>query len=155
MGAKAKRDKTSILADAKNFLKILLPAIQRMPKIERHEGAAVEMKNAAFSIVSNFTTAYYCPEVRVRHIQLMFGDYGKLLAAFEIAIQQGLLTDSLKLALAMQLERIEEGIEKWHKWNVNVQKVNGLASGACAGHENRGTCQDNRAKGDVGTNSEA
>ena len=38
-GNKAKNDKDSILADAKNLLYILHSAIQRMPKIERIEGA--------------------------------------------------------------------------------------------------------------------
>lgn len=114
MSAKAKKDKDSILADAKNFLHVLLPAIQRMPKIERHEGAAQEMKIAAFGIVSNFTTAYNCPEVREHYIHKMFGNYGHLLAAFEIAIQQGLFTDSAKYRLAVHLERIEGGISKWH-----------------------------------------
>ena len=41
MSAKATKDKDSILADAKNFIKVLLPAIQKLPKIERHEGAAI------------------------------------------------------------------------------------------------------------------
>ena len=45
-GHKAHNDKDSILADAKNLLYILHPAIQRMPKIERIEGAPVEMKRA-------------------------------------------------------------------------------------------------------------
>ncbi|MBR2016487.1 MAG: hypothetical protein IKA00_04190 [Prevotella sp.] len=43
-GNKAKNDKDSILADAKNLLYVLHPAIQRMPKIERIEGAPVEIK---------------------------------------------------------------------------------------------------------------
>jgi hypothetical protein len=115
MSAKARKDKDSILADTKNLLKILLPAIQRMPKIERHDGVAQEMKVAALSLVSHFTTAFNCPEVREQYIHRMFGDYGKLLATFEIAIQYGLFFDSTKLAIATQLERIEEGIRKWHK----------------------------------------
>ena len=45
-GHKAHNDKDSILADAKNLLYILHPAIQRMPKIDRIEGAPVEMKRA-------------------------------------------------------------------------------------------------------------
>lgn len=114
MGAKARKDKDSILADAKNFITILLPAIQRMPKIERHDGAAQEMKKAAFGIVSNFTTAYNCPEVRLEYIHRMFGNYGCLLAAFEILIQQGLLTNAEKVRLALCLERIEAGITKWY-----------------------------------------
>ena len=42
-GNKAKRDKDSILADAKNLLYVLYGCIQRMPKIERIEGAPMEM----------------------------------------------------------------------------------------------------------------
>jgi ATP-dependent protease Clp ATPase subunit len=40
-GHKAHNDKDSILADTKNLLFILHPAVQRMPKIERIEGAPV------------------------------------------------------------------------------------------------------------------
>lgn len=40
-GNKANRDKMSILADAKNLLEKFLPMIQRMPKIERMDGAPV------------------------------------------------------------------------------------------------------------------
>ena len=50
-GNKAKNDKGSILADAKNLLYILRPAIQRMPKIDRIEGAPVEMKRAVQNII--------------------------------------------------------------------------------------------------------
>ena len=71
MSAKARKDKDSILADTKNLLKILLPAIQRMPKIERHDGVAQEMKVAALSLVSHFTTAFNCPEVREQYIHLL------------------------------------------------------------------------------------
>lgn len=115
MSAKARKDKDSILADTKNLLKVLLPAIQRMPKIERHDGVAQEMKAAAFDIISHFSIAYNCPEVREINIHLMFGDFGKLLATFEIAVQYGLFVDSSKLAIATQLERIEGGITKWRK----------------------------------------
>jgi hypothetical protein len=114
MSARVRKDKAGILADAKNLIWVLLPAIQRMPKIERIEGAPHEMKTAAFSIVANFTTAWNCPECRDEYIRRMFGDYGRLLAAFDIAIRQGLMTDSVKLGIAEYLERIEEGITKWH-----------------------------------------
>ena len=79
MGAKAAKSKESILADTKNFLKILLPAIQRMPKVERAEGAAPEMKQAAFEIIKNFTTAYNCKEVRNEYIHRMFGGMSRFL----------------------------------------------------------------------------
>ena len=67
-GNKAKKDKGSILADAKNLLYVLYGCIQRMPKIERIEGAPVEMKRAAAGIVQSFTIAKECPEVRLQEI---------------------------------------------------------------------------------------
>lgn len=84
-------DKDSILADTKNLLYILYPAIQRMPKIERIEGAPVMMKSACYGIIGHFSIAKECPEVRLDHIRAMFGEYGKLLAAFDLCIQFGLL----------------------------------------------------------------
>ena len=110
---KAKRDKGSILADTKNLLFVLHPALQHMPKIERMEGAPQEMKMACYDLIRHFTVAIECPEVRLKNIQMMFGDFGTLLATFELCIQFGLLTDSEKLRIAMQLERIEEGVRKW------------------------------------------
>ena len=112
-GHKAHNDKDSILADAKNLLYILYPAIQRMPKIERIEGAPVEMKKAAQNIIRHFSIAKECQEVRQERIREMFGEFGILLANFELCIVQGLLTDKDKLGIAMQLERIEEGVRKW------------------------------------------
>ena len=112
-GNKAHNDKDSILADAKNLLYILYPAIQRMPKIERIEGAPVEMKKATQNIIRNFSVAKECQEVRQECIREMIGEFGILLANFELCIAQGLMTDSDKLHVAMQLERIEEGVRKW------------------------------------------
>ena len=43
----------------------------------------------------------------------MLGEFGILLANFELCIAQGLLTDKDKLRIAVQLERIEEGVRKW------------------------------------------
>lgn len=51
MSVKANKDKDSILADTKELLKILIPAIQTMPKIERIDGAAIDMKRAAFDMI--------------------------------------------------------------------------------------------------------
>ena len=110
---KARKDKDSILADTKNLLYIVYPAIQRMPKIERIEGAPMEMKRAAQQIIHHFSIAKECQEVRADNIREMFGEFGVLLANFELCIAQGLLTDSDKLKIAVQLERIEEGIRKW------------------------------------------
>ena len=75
-GNKAKKDKGSILADVKNLLYVLHPAIQHMPKIERIEGAPQEMKRAAFDIIRHFQTAKECPEVRLEHIHEMIGGSG-------------------------------------------------------------------------------
>ena len=112
-GNKAKRDKDSILADTKNLLCILHPAIQLMPKIERMEGAPQEMKRACYNIIRCFSIAKECPEVRQENIQRMFGEFGVLLAAFELCIGYGYFTDGEKLKVAIQLERIEEGVKKW------------------------------------------
>lgn len=110
---KARRDKGSILADVKNLLLVLHPAIQQMPKIERMEGAPQEFKMACYSMIRHFTVAMECQEVRLTHIHGMFADFGTMLASFELCIQFGLLTDRDKLRIAVQLERIEEGIKKW------------------------------------------
>ena len=112
-GHKAHNDKDSILADAKNLLFILHPSVQRMPKIERIEGAPVEMKRALQGIIRHFSIAKECQEVRVQHIREIFGEFGILLANFELCIAQGLFTDKDKLRIAAQLERIEEGVRKW------------------------------------------
>jgi hypothetical protein len=112
-GHKAHNDKDSILADSKNLLFILHPAVQRMPKIERIEGAPVEMKRALQGIIRHFSIAKECQEVRVQHIREIFGEFGILLANFELCIAQGLFTDKDKLRIGAQLERIEEGVRKW------------------------------------------
>lgn len=110
---KSKKDKGSILADVKNLLKVLHPALQNMPKIERIEGSPREMKLACYNMIRCFTIAYECPEVRLENIHKMIGDFGVLLATFDNSIQYGLFTDTEKLNIAIQLERIEEGIKKW------------------------------------------
>ena len=112
-GHKAHNDKDSILADAKNLLFILRPAIQRVPKIDRIEGHPVEMKIALRNIIRHYSIAKECQEVRQECIRQIFGDFGVLLANFELCVVQGLFTDSDKLKIAIQLERIEEGVRKW------------------------------------------
>ena len=112
-GHKAHNDKDSILADAKNLLFILRPAIQRAPKVDRIEGFPVEMKIALRNIIRHFSIAKECPEVRQECIRQMFGDFGILVANFELCVVQGLFTDNDKLRIAIQLERIEEGVRKW------------------------------------------
>lgn len=112
-GHKAHNDKDSILTDSKNLLFILRPAIQRVPKVDRIEGFPVEMKIALRNIIRHFSIAKECPEVRQECIRHMFGDFGILVANFELCIAQGLFTDNDKLRIAIQLERIEEGVRKW------------------------------------------
>lgn len=130
MSNKAANSKESILADVKELLKILDTAIKRMPKMYRQHGAAIRMEQAGYDIIHHFTVAYNCKEVRLYEIQQMFGAYGRMIAAFEILMyvkldtqkssdpqnvgQIGLFSDSCKLALARRMERIEEGISKWH-----------------------------------------
>lgn len=112
-GNRAKRDKSSILADVKNLLVVLYPAIYDMPKIERMEGAPAQMKHSCMEMIKYFSIAKECPEVRTAYIQHMIGEFGILTATFEIAIETGLFTTNKKLAVANLLERIKEGIVKW------------------------------------------
>ena len=121
-GNKAKNDEDSILADTKNLLFILRPAIQRMPKIDRIEGAPVDMKRAAQNIIRHFSIAKEFQEVRQDRIREMFGEFGVLLANFELCIAQGLLTDNDKMRIAVQLERIEEGVRKWRNASRSLKR---------------------------------
>ena len=130
MSNKARNSKESILTDTKELLKILDTAIKRMPKMYRQHGAAIRMEQAGYDIIHHFTIAYNCKEVRIDEIRMMFGAYGRLIAAFEILMavrldtqkssnhensgKMGLFTDTCKLAIARQIERIEEGVVKWH-----------------------------------------
>ena len=97
----------------KNLLYILHPAMQRLPKIERIEGAPMEMKRACYDLIRHCTVAMECQEVRLHYIHKMISDFGVVLASFELCVQFGLFVDSEKLRIAIQLERIEEGIKKW------------------------------------------
>lgn len=137
-GNKAKRDKDSILADTKNLLYILYGCIQRMPKIERIEGAPMEMKRAANGIIESFSIAKECPDVRLQEIHKMFGHYGRLLANFDLCIVQGLMTDSDKVRVATLLERIDEGIKRWRNASRTLsrqeqQQVSTVHDGPVAG----------------------
>ena len=117
-GHKAHNDKDSILADTKNLLFILYPAVQRMPKIDRIEGAPVEMKRALQGIIRHFSIAKECQEVRVQHIREIFGEFGILLANFELCIAQGLFTDKDKLRQA-----IGDDWWQWLDWDARRQCV--------------------------------
>ena len=100
-----------------------------MPKIERIEGAPVEMKLAVQNIIRDFSIAKECQEVRQEHIRKMIGEFGILLANFELCIAQGLLTDSDKLRIAVQLERIEEGVRKWRNASRSLKRQEQLQVG--------------------------
>lgn len=138
-GNKAKRDKSSILADAKNLLYVLYGCIQRMPKIERIEGAPVEMKRAATNIVRSFTIAHECPEVRMEEIRKMIGDYGLLQAAFDLCIVQGLMTDKDKVRVAMIMEQMDEGIKKWRNASRTLNRQEQQQVGPADGVAQTGT----------------
>lgn len=141
---KAKNDKTSILADVKNLLVVLHPAIQRMPKIERIEGAPQEMKRACYGIIHHFTAAKECPEERLTEIKHMFGCFGELLAAFDLCISFGLLTDSDKLRIAIQLERIEEGVRKWRNATRSPCRQDRQEVTAKNAEELAGSCEESK-----------
>ena len=123
-GHKAHNDKDSILADAKNLLYILYPAIQRIPKIERIEGAPIEMKRATQNIIRHFSIAKECQEVRQEHIREMLGEFGILLSNFELCITQGLLKNRTSYQRIMQLKDTI-GVEwwKWLDWDQRRQCV--------------------------------
>lgn len=115
MGNKANRDAfIDIKVELTEFLMSLTSAIQRMPKIERIEGAGVQMKQAAWSMVRNYYMAWYCKENRQYYIEQMIGWYGQLQTSFEVAIRQGIIEDKFKLPLAMRMERMEAGVNKWY-----------------------------------------
>lgn len=52
----------------KELLRTLIPAIKHMPKIDRIDGAPMEMKNAAFKFIEDFSIAYECEDVRLKYI---------------------------------------------------------------------------------------
>jgi len=132
---KANKDKGSILAYVKNLLYVLHPALQHMPKIERIEGAPHEMKLAAYSLIRHFTAAMECSEVRLKYIHEMFADFGVILASFELCIQYGFFTDSEKLCIAEQLDRIEEGVRKWRNATRSLRSQEQQEVGECDSEE--------------------
>lgn len=121
-GNRARRDKDSILADTKNLLTVLYPAVQRMPKIDRIEGSPREMILAAQQIIRHFHIAKECQEVRLEHIREMIGCYGLIVSNFELTAFRGLLTDKTQLAIARHLATIEEGIIKWRNASRSVKR---------------------------------
>ena len=64
-GNKAHRDAyISILAEVKEMMRHLHPALQKMNKTERIDGAGAEMRRAAYAIIREYYIAYHCPETR-------------------------------------------------------------------------------------------
>lgn len=135
MSNKAKNDKGSILIDVENLLDAFEPTFMRMPKIRRIHGAAVRMEDAAYDIIHYFTIAFEMSndewEEKRRIVSQMLGAYGRMQSCFKRLMkvdldtmkrsqaeskgEQCLFSDSTKLAIALNMERIEEGIKKWRK----------------------------------------
>lgn len=133
MGNKARNDKGSILVDTENLLDVFEPAFMRMPKIRRIHGAAVRMEDAAYDIINYFSIAYEMgadeAEEKKRYIYLMLGAFGRMQSCFKRLMKididtmkrsqaesKGelcLFSDKAKLAIAMSMEKIEDGIIKW------------------------------------------
>lgn len=110
---KAKKDKDSILVDVKMLLKLYHPIFQRMPKIERLDGCAKELKNALYDMIRHFCIAYNCPEVKAENIRLMIGDFGVVMATFDLVRDFGIATNKELYLIAERLTRIEDGIRRW------------------------------------------
>lgn len=110
---KATRDKDSILVDVKKLLAIYHPVYQRMPKIERIDGSAKELKNACYDLIRHFCIAYNCPEQKAENIRLMIGDFGVIMASFDLVRDFGIATNKDLYLMAERLTRIEDGISRW------------------------------------------
>lgn len=110
---KAKRDKDSILVDVKKLLEIYHPVYQRMPKIERIDGCAKELKNALYDMIRHFCIAYNCQEAKAENIRLMIADFGVVMATFDLVRDFGIATNKDLYLMAERLTRIEEGIGRW------------------------------------------
>ena len=110
---KAHRDKDSILVDLKKLLQIYHPIYQRMPKIERIDGCAKEFKNACYDMIRHFNIAYNCNEVKAENIRLMIGDFGVMMACFDLVRSFGIASSQDLYLMAERLTRIEDGIGRW------------------------------------------
>lgn len=133
MANKARNDKGSILVDVENLLDVFEPAFMRIPKIRRIHGAAVRMEDAAYDIITYFTIAYEMTAdeavEKKRYISLMLGAFGRMQSCFkrlmkvDIDTQKSslpdvksmpcLFSDKTKFAIAISMDKIEEGIIKW------------------------------------------
>lgn len=141
-GNKAHRDAyISILAEVKEMMRHLHPALQKMNKTERIDGSGSEMRRAAYAIIREYYMAYYCPETRKRHVEQLIGEYGVLVSAFEICCRQGTMEDGFKLPIAMRMERIEEGIKKWN----NAMSAQRQERGQGTRHETEATASETQS----------
>ena len=93
-----------------------------MPKIERLDGAAKELKDALYAMVRDFCIAYFCPEAKEEFIRKMWGDYGVVMACFDLIRKFGIATDKDVYLMAECLVRIEEGIKRWQSYIRKTQK---------------------------------
>lgn len=142
LSRKANNCKESIKAHAEEFLCILYPAMQHLDKIDRMEGPAYDMKRAALDMIGHFTIAYHCPEVRLKNIQLMFADYAKLNSTFILCARQGLFYENERFKLASRIEKMDEGIDKWHSAVTSAQRQVGGKVGFFGDNEARVHPQD-------------
>ena len=110
---KAKRDKDSILVEVKKLLEIYHPVFNRFPKIERIDGCAREFRNACYDMIRHFCVAYYCNEAKAENIHLMIGDFGVMMASFDLLRDFGIATNKDLYLIAERLTRIEDGIGRW------------------------------------------
>lgn len=110
---KTKRDKDSILVDVKKLLEIYHPVYQRMPKIERIDGCAKEFKNACYDMIRHFCIAYNCNDAKAENIRLMIGDFGVMMASFDLVRNFGIVTNRDLYLMAERLTRIEDGVSRW------------------------------------------
>lgn len=133
MSNKARNNKGSILIDVENLLDVFEPCFMRMPKIRRIHGAAVRMEDAAYDLLHYYHIAYEMGPDEAREkrncIEQMIGAYGRMQSCFKRLMkvdidtqkrsnpenkgEMSLFSDTAKLAIAMSMERIEEGIKKW------------------------------------------
>ena len=138
-GNKAHRDAyISILAEVKEMMRHLHPALQKMNKTERIDGAGAEMRRAAYAIIREYYIAYHCPETRKQHVEQLIGEYGVHISAFEICCRQGTMEGGFKLPIAMRMERIEEGIKKWN----NAMSAQRQEHGQGTRHETEATVSE-------------
>lgn len=112
-GNKARRDKDSILVDAKMLLCIYNPVYQHMPKIERIDGLGSDMRQAILGIIHHFCIARECEEVRQEEIRQMIGCYGQVTAVFDLLRDLGVVPDTKLYLMAERMDMMEKGILKW------------------------------------------